>query len=125
MVLASNILVFGVFLFSTRMHERYLFPVAALSLLLVVMDTRYWRYAVAVHTLVFANIYLRFVWPLPASEATILPRLTMLEHPATVRVLAVLSMLLFGWLVAHATGRVSASGLPRVMASIKLARDSP
>lgn len=102
MVLSSNILMLGFFLFMTRMHERYMFPLAALSLLLVLIDRRFWRYAVTTHILVFLNIYLRFVWPMPVSEGSLLPRLAILEQDLLVQVLALISMVVFGFLVRQA-----------------------
>lgn len=101
MVLASNVLMFGFFLVTTRMHERYLFPVLGMSLLLAVLESSYWRYALAVNGLVFANIALRFVWPLNDSWTgwRYLVGYRWLEHPVTVWMLVLATSLLFVYLV--------------------------
>lgn len=107
MVFASNLLMFGFFLFMTRMHERYLFPVVALSILLALMDSRFWRYASAVGALVFLNIALRFVWSLEKDWTgwRCLSELGWLEHAWFVQVLTFATMLLFGWLVIEGMRR--------------------
>ncbi len=101
MVVASNLLVFGFFLVMTRMHERYLYPVAALSLLLAVMDARYWRYASAVQTVVFVNIATRFYWTLQdgAAGPTNLWYLQSLEHTWLVEFAVIATVLIFVWLM--------------------------
>lgn len=43
MMLASNVLMVGFFLVTTRMHEHYLFSVVARDVLLAVLDSRCWR----------------------------------------------------------------------------------
>lgn len=100
MVLVSNILMFSFFLFLTRMHERYLFPVVALSILLAMMDRRYTRYAVTTGSLVFLNIGLRFAWTVSEEEARYpdWARLEWLEQAIVVQLLAILSIALFVWL---------------------------
>lgn len=103
MVLASNVLLFGFFLFMTRMHERYLFPVVALSLLLILIDRHYVRYAIAVHMLVFANIARRFVWSESHHWTGWHQILAFqgLEHAWIVRTLALLTVMVFGWLIVE------------------------
>ncbi len=103
LVLASNVLMFGFFLVTTRMHERYLFPVLGMSLLLAVLDARYWRYAAAVNALVFANIALRYVWP--SNDTWTGWRYVLgfgwLENNTTVWMLVLATVLLFVYLVCQ------------------------
>lgn len=105
MVLASNLLMFGFFVFMTRMHERYLFPVVALSLLLAMMDRRYTRYSIVTAWLVFLNIALRFAWTV-SYEETRYPdwaRLEWLQYGATVQILAMGTLVVFGCMVIEAS----------------------
>lgn len=101
MVLGANVLMFGFFLVTTRMHERYLFPIVGLSILLALLDSRFWRYAIAANVLVFANISLRYVWTqdeassgLPAVMNT-----RWLEHDWFIRLLVLLTFVTFGYLL--------------------------
>lgn len=101
LVLASNVLMFGFFLVTTRMHERYLFPVLGMSLLLALLDSRYWRYAIAVNGLVFANVALRYVWPLNDSWTGwgYVIGFGWLEHPITVWLLVLATCGVFVYLI--------------------------
>lgn len=101
MVFASNVLMYGFFLFMTRMHERYLFPVVALSILLAMMDRRYRRYALLTGALAFSNIALRFVWPMNDNWIgwRSLVGFAWLEQAWFVQLLAIITMLVFGWLI--------------------------
>ena len=65
------------------------------------LESSYWRYALAVNGLVFANIALRFVWPLNDSWTgwRYLVGYRWLEHPVTVWMLVLATSLLFVYLV--------------------------
>ena len=110
LVLTSNVLMFGFFLVSTRMHERYLFPVLGMSLLLALLDARHWRYAIAVNTLVFANVALRFVWPLNDAWTGLkyMAGLGWLEHVIVVRLLVIATVILFVYLCSQLFAEPSA-----------------
>lgn len=109
MVFTSNVLMIGFFLFMTRMHERYLFPVIALSILLALMDSRFRNYAFAVNALVLANIALRFLWP-KNNDWTgwrYLAGFGWLEHAWFVQLLAIVTMVVFAWLSIEGSRRVN------------------
>lgn len=103
MVLASNILMLGFFLVMTRMHERYAFPVVALSILLAAMDGRYRRYAIAINVLVFANIASRYFWTTNADHVWWqLVNNRWVESPLVVSILVAATFGVFCWLIADA-----------------------
>lgn len=109
MVLASNVLVLGFFLFSTRMHERYLFPAVGLSILLMVMDWRYRWFAAIMGTVVVINIAGRFAWPLYDSWNgwRSLVTLQWLEHAWFVQLMVAITVVAFLGLSIEGTRRKS------------------
>lgn len=105
LVISSNILMLGFFLFMTRMHERYMFPVVGLSILLAMLDLRFVRYAIAINALCFCNIYLRFAWTI-GSDSLARSAFGKMEwaHRATIpMIMSVLTLLAFGWLMWQST----------------------
>jgi hypothetical protein len=77
--------------------------VIGIGLLLALLDARYWRYAAAVSALVFANIALRYVWPLNDSWTgwRQVAGVGWMEHPVTVRFLVLATVLVFVYLVVQ------------------------
>ncbi|MCO5228207.1 MAG: hypothetical protein M9934_07975 [Thermomicrobiales bacterium] len=114
-VLTSNILMLGFFLVMTRMHERYAFPVVALSILLAAMDTRYRLYAVTINLLVFANIALRYAWI--GNGQDMLARVlnsSWVESTFTVYILVAITVWSYGWLLAEASRKTPKIALDKV-----------
>lgn len=107
MVLASNIIMLGSFLFMTRMHERYSFPLVALGILLAAIDNRYRCYAIVINILVFANIALRFMWS--ANEYRSSAIAIWLHQSWLVWVLVLATIYVFGWLLYESARRVHSS----------------
>ncbi|MCA9834719.1 MAG: hypothetical protein KC435_12280 [Thermomicrobiales bacterium] len=103
MVLASNILMLGSFLFLTRMHERYSFPLAVLSILLATIDGHYRRYAITMNALIFANIALRFAWSAAEYRSTGLAHV--FHQVWLIWLLVLITVGAFGWLVWEACRR--------------------
>jgi hypothetical protein len=88
------------FLFSTRMHERYMFPVVGLSLVLCVFCARYWSLALVATLAVFANVYLSLTWGWGNGQ-TDLPPIPMLDRDLVPRVLSLATMVMLAVLATY------------------------
>ena len=111
LVWSSTFVMMSAFLFSTRMHERYLFPVVVFSLLLCAFRMRYVLLAAGVSFAVFANVYLSLTWGWGDGN-TDLPPISALDRDFVPQTLAVITIGLFLWLVVSGASAVREARTP-------------
>ena len=88
---SSVVTTLGVFLFATRVHERYLFPAMALSFLLVLVQRRAWWIPAALSLTLFLSVWSSLAWEWVPGGTTF-----GVSRDLIVRVLALVNLLAFG-----------------------------
>lgn len=97
---SATFMMLAAFLFSTRMHERYMFPVVGLSLALCITGSRYWPVALGASIAVFTNVYLSLTWGWGNGHTDLAP-LPMLDRDIVPRLLSLGTLVLFAILVSY------------------------
>ena len=87
---SSMLLFFAVFLFMTRMHERYLYPVFPLISLLLVSESRYWFGYIVLSITFLINLY--FQWWAPG-----IPWLVAIYTPTFTKIISGINLAIFAY----------------------------
>ncbi len=86
------ILYFGFFLFATRMHERYMYPLFPLLSLLIISGHKLWKPYVVLAATFLVNQYSQW-W------APHIPALVAIYSANFTRIVSAVNLLVFGWIV--------------------------